>query len=333
MSFSERLQKAWYAPGGKDALSFVLLDLSWLYGGVIKLRRKLYSSGVMDSSRVPVPVIVVGNCIVGGAGKTPVVMALAKLLQSEGWSPGIVSRGYGRKSGGVQEVLPNTPVSEVGDEPVLMKSKLGAPVFVASERAEAALALLAAYPSTNVILCDDGLQHLALQRDIEICVFDERGVGNGRLLPAGPLREPWPRAIDFVLHRGTLAEGFAIERSLLDDAVFADGSRIPLAKLAQRDLIAMAGIANPDAFFSMLRERGLQLSETVAVPDHYDFESMPRSFQKGQWLICTEKDAVKLWRTPLAEYCTIVAAPLALTLPSAFTAALLEKLSSVQPTQ
>jgi tetraacyldisaccharide 4'-kinase len=329
MGFSERLQKSWYSPK-KDWLSLALLDVSWVYGGLVKLRRKLYASGVMNSTRIPVPVIIVGNVIAGGAGKTPIVMALAKLLQEQGWKPGIVSRGYGRKGSGVLEVLANTPVSESGDEPAHIKSSLSAPVFVADERAEAALALLAAHPQTNVILCDDGLQHLALQRDIEICVFDERGIGNGRLLPAGPLREAWPRDVDFVLHRGGFDTGFEIERCLADHALLADGSRIPLNDLAQHDITALAGIAHPASFFSMLRKRGLSIKETIPLPDHYDFHSIPRMFHPSQWLICTEKDAVKLWKIPLAKQCTIAAVPLQVNLPEAFTTALLEKLSSLQ---
>jgi tetraacyldisaccharide 4'-kinase len=345
MGLSQRLQQAWYSPSGKDWLSLALLDVSWLYGGLVKLRRKLYASGVLHSTRLPVPVIVVGNVIAGGAGKTPIVIELAKLLAAQGYRPGIISRGYGRKSADVCEVLPDTPISQSGDEPALIKRAQSAPVFVASDRAEAALALLAAYPQTDAILCDDGLQHLALQRDIEICVFDERGVGNGRLLPAGPLREPWPRAVskagdssqrsvDFILHRGTMdadaQTGFTVSRRLATHAKHSDGSTIALSELAHKNATALAGIAQPEAFFSMLREHGVQLGETIALPDHYDFNSTPRTFHLGKTLICTEKDAVKLWQTPLAQSCQIVAVPLEVKLPPEFTAALLEKLSSLQ---
>jgi tetraacyldisaccharide 4'-kinase len=327
---SRRLQKAWYAPGGKDWLSIALLDESWVYGALGKLRRKLYSSGVMNSTKLSVPVIVVGNVIAGGAGKTPVVIEIARFLARQGYKPGIVSRGYGRKGKGVLEVKANTPVEASGDEPALIQRALAMPVFVGTARAEAALALMAAYPKVNLILCDDGLQHWALQRDIEICVFDERGVGNGRLLPAGPLREPWPREVDFILHRGGFEAGFRTERHLADHARLADGSHIALNELAKQSLIALAGIAHPESFFNMLRERGLALSETVALPDHYDFNSASRIFHQGQWLICTEKDAVKLWQTPLAKQCHIAAVPLVVNLPHQFTTALLEKLSSLQ---
>lgn len=333
MNLSQRLQRAWYRADGTDWLSIALLDVSWLYGALIKLRRKLYSSGVLHSMRLPVPVIVVGNVIAGGAGKTPVVMALAQLLQTQGWHVGIVSRGYGRKSDAVLEVLPSTPVSDCGDEPALIKSALNVSVFVGKDRSDAALALLAAHPQTNVILCDDGLQHLALQRDIEICVFDERGIGNARLLPAGPLREHWPRHADFILHRGGMQAGYTLDRRLAHHALLADGSRIALVDLALHDLTALAGIANPEAFFSMLREHGLNLKETIALPDHYDFNSTPRTFHAGEWLICTEKDAVKLWKTPLTAQCNIAAVPLHINLPETFTSALLEKLSSVHTSQ
>ncbi len=331
MSFSERLQKAWYAPSGKNWLSLAFLDLSWLYGGLVKLRRKLYARGIFQSTKIQVPVIVVGNVIAGGAGKTPVVMALAEFLRAHGFQPGVVSRGYGRKSADVLEVLPGIPVSQSGDEPALIKSKLNAPVFIANKRSDAAQALLAAHPQTDLIVCDDGLQHLGLQRDIEICVFDERGIGNGRLLPAGPLREHWPREVDFILHRGGLAQGFEIERRLADHALRSDGTCIALADLAAHELTAVAGIAHPENFFSMLRARGLNLKETLALPDHYDFNSNSPISYACEWLICTEKDAVKLWQTPLAKQCNILAVPLQLNLPQAFTTALLEKLSSLQP--
>jgi tetraacyldisaccharide 4'-kinase len=341
VSFSERLQKAWYAPSGKNWLSIALLDVSWVYGALVKLRRKLYGSGVMSSTKLNVPVIVVGNVIAGGAGKTPVVIEIAKLLAQHGYHCGIISRGYGRKAKGVLEVLSITPVSESGDEPALIKSLQNAPVFVASERSKAALALLASYPETNVLLCDDGLQHLALQRDIEICVFDERGIGNGRLLPAGPLREPWPRVasktgepwprdVDFILHRGGFNTGFAIERRLADHALQADGTAVPLANLAATKLTALAGIAKPESFFSMLRERGIALEETISLPDHYDFDSFNPLWDGRRSLICTQKDAVKLWRTPLAQQHDIYAVPLIVQLPETFNAALLEKLSSLQ---
>jgi tetraacyldisaccharide 4'-kinase len=172
-----------------------------------------------------------------------------------------------------------------------------APVFVATSRPAAARALLAANPACRVIVSDDGLQHYRLRRDIEICVFDDRGVGNGWLLPAGPLRERWPRAVDLVLHaagaRGI--EGFELQRGLAARARRADGTEMSLEVLASRPLTAVAGIGRPEKFFDMLRAQGLQLARTLALPDHDRFESLPADIA-GDELVCTEKDAVKLWR-------------------------------------
>jgi tetraacyldisaccharide 4'-kinase len=270
-------------------------------------------------------VIVVGNVVAGGAGKTPVVIEIVRHLAAQGWQPGVVSRGYGRTDTGPDsaaiEVTATTPVDVSGDEPALIHQASGVPVFVASHRIDAALALLAAHPDTNVIVCDDGLQHLALQRDIEVCVFDQRGVGNGWLLPAGPLREPWPRKpgreVDFVLQPP------ALQRQLAHYALRADGSRIDLADLIGSTLVAVAGIAQPEVFFTMLRAQGLALQETIALPDHYNFDSFSRNTLLGYTLICTQKDAAKLW----PSHPQALAVPLLVDLPADFFPVLLEKLS------
>jgi len=170
---------------------------------------------------------------------------------------------------------------------------------VARKRIDAARALLASHPATQVVVSDDGLQHLALGRDIEICVFDDRGIGNGWRLPAGPLREAWPRPCDLVLHSGArpaFAGGYTATRALAYDALTGGGQRVPLATLAGRPLVALAAIARPEAFFDMLRARGLMLAETIALPDHFDFGSWQRPAATGRTIVCTEKDAVKVWR-------------------------------------
>jgi tetraacyldisaccharide 4'-kinase len=314
------LLRAWNRKGW---LARLLWPISLLYAALAGLRGWLYRLGIFKIRQVSVPVIVVGNVVAGGAGKTPVVMALVRHLQAQGLKVGVVSRGHGRRTRDCREVRYDSPASEVGDEPALIRRACKAPVFVASQRFEAASALLKAYPDTQVILCDDGLQHLGLARDIEICVFDERGVGNGWLLPAGPLREHWPRAVDLVLHTGSQAafEGFRSQRALSSQALRSDGSSVPLASLVGPDaapLMAVAGIARPEVFFAMLRSQGLVLAETVALPDHYDFDSLSRPFDGGYTLICTEKDAVKLWRTlPQA-----LAVPLDFTPEPAFLTAL-----------
>ncbi len=289
------LLRAWTRRG---ALAWLLWPASVLFGLLSALRRALYRTGVFQVHRIGVPVVVVGNVVAGGAGKTPLVMALVKHLQGRGLAVGVVSRGHGRRSLDCREVLPGSPPSEVGDEPALVKRATGAPVFVASRRAEAAAGLLAAHPATRVIICDDGLQHYALHRDIEICAFDDRGIGNGLLLPAGPLREPWPRPVDLVLHTGAQPAfaGFTAQRALATQAARADGSRVALSELRGQPLRAVAAIARPEAFFSMLRAQGLSLADTVALPDHYDFDGWSRPDGGDCPLICTEKDAVKLWR-------------------------------------
>lgn len=289
------LQREWLRRG---ALARLLWPLSLVFAALAGLRRWAYRAGLLKSERMPVPVVVVGNVIAGGSGKTPVVMALVEHLRSRGLAPGVVSRGYGRVLSDCREVRPNSRASEVGDEPMLVAQRCDVPVFVAASRVAAAKALLAAYPATQVIVSDDGLQHYRLQRDIEICMFDERGTGNGWLLPAGPLREPWPRNVDLVLRTGAPQgiAGFEVRRRLAPVARREDGTEIELSSLRGRTVKALAGIAKPDAFFAMLRAIGLQLGETVALRDHYDFGKEPVLAGRSELLVCTEKDALKLWR-------------------------------------
>ena len=300
--------------------AWLLWPLSLLYGLLVGLRRSLYRLQLKKSGRVSVPVIVVGNVVAGGAGKTPVVMALVQHWTAHGVRVGVVSRGHGRSSTDCREVRPDSLPADVGDEPTLVQRSCQVPVFVARQRLQAAQALLAAYPDTQLIVCDDGLQHYALHRDLEICVFDNRGIGNGFLLPAGPLREAWPRPVDLVLHSGSKPAfaGWRAQRSLADYAVQADGIRVPLASLHSTSLLAVAAIAQPEHFFSMLRSAGLSLTETRALPDHYNFDSWSRILNKRKTVICTEKDAVKLWQ----HQPDALAVPLVLAIDAGFWAAL-----------
>lgn len=288
------LQRAWLRRG---LLAWLLLPLSLLFGALAALRRALYGAGILPSTRMPVPVVIVGNVVAGGAGKTPVVIAVLEHLRARGLSAGLVSRGYGRSGADCREVLAESDAALVGDEPLLVRQRTGVPVFVAPSRAQAASALLAAHPATQVLVSDDGLQHLALQRDIELCVFDERGAGNGWLLPAGPLREPWPRRVDLVLRPAGLPEiaGHTVRRALAGHAVRADGKRIALAQLRGQRVAAVAGIANPQVFFRMLADAGLDLVACQALPDHHGFDQAP-ALPPDAAVLCTEKDAVKLWR-------------------------------------
>lgn len=293
MTLELALQRAWLRRG---PLAWLLRPVALVFGLLAALRRAAYRARLLPAETVPAPVVVVGNVVAGGAGKTPVVIALVRHLQARGLQPGVVSRGHGRKSPDCREVHPGADAAEVGDEPLLIARATGAPVFVAAARVDAARALLAAHPGCRVIVSDDGLQHARLRRDIEICVFDDRGIGNGWLLPAGPLREPWPRPVDLVLRTvGAGIPGFEVQRQLAPAARRGDGTELPLAALAGRPVTALAGIARPEAFFAMLRARGLQLDRCLALPDHADLTALPAGLERSE-LVCTEKDAVKLWR-------------------------------------
>ncbi len=322
------LQRAWL---GRGPLALLLLPVAGLFGLLAAARRWLYAKGWLRTARLPVPVVVVGNVVAGGAGKTPVVAALVEHLQAAGLRTGVISRGHGRRARDCREVHADDLADAVGDEPLLIARRCAVPVFVAPRRVDAARALLARHPDTQVLVSDDGLQHLAMARDIEICVFDDRGFGNGWLLPAGPLREPWPRHADLVLHPPGAhgLDGFTLRRALATEAVRADGTRRAIADFSrQPQVVAVAGIARPEAFFAMLEAAGLVLARRVALPDHHDFEARPVALSPQDCVLCTEKDAVKLWRRSPQAW----AVPLSLEIEPAFWAAfdgLLEaKLSS-----
>jgi tetraacyldisaccharide 4'-kinase len=324
----------------------ILRPAAALYG--YALRRKAARFDPQPTRPRP-PIIVVGNAVVGGVGKTPIVIALVQHLQSLGYQPGVVSRGYGRPSKGaaVIEVLAHTPAAQAGDEPLLIAQATGAPVFVGANRPAALAALCAAHPQVNIVISDDGLQHWALPRDIEVLVWDGRGLGNGYLLPAGMLREPWPRqnwhpyaGKTPVLHLyagGNQADflpketSWRVARRLANFALRADGSSLPLNSLVSQTLQAVAGIAQPEAFFADLRAQGLALRRTVALPDHADlaawWQALPAAQQQATWL-CTQKDAVKLWAVCPAA----LAVPLQVDLPAGFRTALAKNLKPSQET-
>jgi tetraacyldisaccharide 4'-kinase len=294
----QHLPRVWLK---RSPVACALWPVAAVYGGLIVLRRLGFATGLFKSQRVPALVIVVGNVVAGGAGKTPVTIALAKHLLAQGFKVGVISRGHGRQTRDTRAVTSNSQPLDVGDEPLLILQATGAPVWVGRARFDAAMGLLQAHPEVQILLCDDGLQHLALARDLEICVMDERGIGNGWLLPAGPLRETWPKPVDAVLHTGPDVAALGVgayhaPRQLADHALTADGQRIPLQSLTHSNappLHAVAGLARPEAFFVMLRQASLKLASTTALPDHYNYQDWPAQPEKT-WL-CTEKDAAKLW--------------------------------------
>jgi tetraacyldisaccharide 4'-kinase len=292
------LLRAWWAPR-PTLLARGLWPLSWLYRTLLLLRAPT------STQTTPVPVIVVGNLIVGGAGKTPTVIALARALTAAGWHPGVISRGYGRSGDEPRAVGRGDEVNAAGDEPTLIARATGVPVWVGRQRVEVLKRLCAAQPQVNVVISDDGLQHHALARQLEVLVFDERGVGNGYLLPAGPLREPmWtvltPKAR--VLYNAdattTALPGALIQRGLGDAVALADWARgepphgRPLHHFVAQRCIAAAGIAAPERFFSMLEAAGLTI-ERLPLPDHHRFDTLPWPDDDVDVFV-TEKDAVKL---------------------------------------
>ena len=299
-------------------VAIMLRPVAWIFDRLRALRVRLYDFNIFRTYKLPVPVVVVGNVLAGGVGKTPLVMELVQRLLHMGYQPGVVSRGYGRKSKACQIVTSHSTAFDVGDEPLLIARICQVPVAVASNRVQAAKALLAAHPECNVLVSDDGLQHLALGRDIEIVLFDERGIGNNWLLPAGPLREPWPRKPRCRAHL-VLND---VARSLASYALDESGQQYALSTLADQTLHALAGIAKPDAFFQMLRDQGLLLVSINAYPDHEDFAKSDMTNKLAAspnaiWL-CTEKDAVKLWPRYPEHAHRILAVPLVLDLDVTF---------------
>jgi tetraacyldisaccharide 4'-kinase len=354
-ALARSLQRAWWRPR-RGALALALSPLAALVARVAGARRRRMDSGAAAAAPLSVPVIVVGNVIVGGAGKTPTVIALVAQLRAWGLTPGIVSRGYGR-SAEVPALIDAAPASsttarEVGDEPLLMHRRTGAPVAIGRARREAAEHLLAAHPEVDVIVADDGLQHRTLPRDIEIVVFDGRGIGNGLLLPAGPLREPpqalWPQAsaapARLVLLNGAwpasparalpapAAHTWPAHRALagaLPLEAWARGGQVPsrdaLEALRGRPVVAAAGIGEPERFFSMLEADGLRITR-LPQPDHAAFEPLPWPTGTPD-VVVTEKDAVKLAGRPLGAT-RVWVVPLDFAFDPGFVAALREALDA-----
>jgi tetraacyldisaccharide 4'-kinase len=304
-----------------------------VYRSVFALRAEAYRCHFLKSQRFAVPVIVVGNVVVGGGGKTPLVIELVRHLTAQGRQVGVVSRGYGRLSTQTVEVRAEMLAAQTGDEPALIKRATNVPVFVSRRRSDAVRLLLDTYPQIEVVLADDGLQHLALERDIEIVAVDDRGVGNGWMLPAGPLREPWPRRSgsvrQLILHTGQVPAfaGFTSTRRLADQAVAADGRRVQLADLRGNPVVALAAIASPESFFTMLRARGLTLAACIALPDHHNFESIDLQNHMASTLLCTEKDAVKIFANSALTHLNMLAVPLVFEPEPAFFVAFDELLS------
>lgn len=290
------LMRAWLRRG---LLASALWPLSLLFRLLSAVRRALYSAGILQSTRLPVPVIVVGNIFIGGTGKTPLTIWLVEELRRAGFVPGVISRGYGANNDVPIAVMPTSAPASVGDEPALIARRAGCPVMVGRNRVATAQALLQAHPEVNLIISDDGLQHYALQRDVEIVLCDDRGNGNGWTLPAGPLREPASRRRDFTVVNGEgIPEGIpehAVRMKLVGEVaerLTEPEQTMTLAAMSASRIVAAAGIGNPARFFAMLRKAGLTIEE-MPLPDHYDFADNPFARIQADIILITEKDAVK----------------------------------------
>ena len=336
MALHEALQRAWWQPKVS-----VLACLRWPWSLVYRLLRWAVQApwrwGWRQPWRAPVPVLVVGNLVVGGAGKTPTVIALAQALQRRGWHPGIVSRGYGGQRPDARlplQVHADSAALETGDEPLLMALRTGLPVWVCSQRVAAAKALCAHHPEVDVLISDDGLQHLALQRDAELVVFDDRGAGNGLQLPAGPLREPLPRGLPrqtrALYNAGrpsTPLPGPCAHRRLAGVQPLTTwwGTHETPKNLEAwrgRRVLAAAGIGHPERFFSMLEQAGLVV-QRWPLADHAPLSPRPWPADTP-CVVMTEKDAVKLPSSALSpsEATTLHVATLDFELPDSTVDAL-----------
>ncbi|MDA6066246.1 tetraacyldisaccharide 4'-kinase [Idiomarina abyssalis] len=289
------LQKQWYK-ANLHPLLILLAPLSLLFWLLTNLRRSFYHLGLIKRYKAEVPVIVVGNISVGGTGKTPMVVALCQWLKDEGWTPGIISRGYGAKGPFPHSIAENDNAADVGDEPLLMRRRTDCPVVIAPKRAEAAQLLSEQHPEVDVIISDDGLQHYALKRDIELIMIDgERGTGNGWLLPAGPLREgPWRlKGADWVISN---YGRHAFARHVVDVTPghwyrVDNDEKVELE--TDSSFNAVAGIGYPQRFFNSLSEQGVQVEKSQAFADHHVFSEEDFSQLSGKPILMTEKDAGK----------------------------------------
>jgi tetraacyldisaccharide 4'-kinase len=321
------LTREWQRRG---PLAWALSPLACAFGALALLRRATFAWGWRESVRIGVPVVVVGNVTVGGTGKTPTVIALVDALRAAGFTPGVVSRGYGAKLTMPRAVTAASRPDEAGDEPLLIARRTGAPVWVCPDRVAAARSLATAHRDVDVIVSDDGLQHYRLARDVELVVFDQRLAGNGFLLPAGPLREPLSRRRDATLVNDPFSrelppwpDTFALTLSPGDAWHLADPSlRRPLARFAGARVLAAAGIGAPERFFATLRAAGLTPA-TCALPDHYAFRDDPFEAAQADVILITEKDAVKLRHRPDARIWVV---PVEAALPGRLIALVVEKL-------
>ena len=286
------LNKHWQE---KTIISFILLPFSMIYYIIYKIRLLMYQLGLAKSIKWNIPIVVVGNISVGGAGKTPLVCELVNVFKKKGYKPGIISRGYGGSSRGPDLVTIKSHPSIVGDEPVLFAHQLDVPIVVAKKRNHAVKEIIKY--NVNLIFSDDGLQHYSMGRAIDIVVHDvDKGYGNGFLLPAGPLREPISRlsSFDIIVTRDNdqATQGHRFESSILTANNILTNEQINLEVFQEKNVHAVAGIRHPERFFDNLRELGLTITEH-AFSDHYKYSETDFISFENDHVLMTQKDAVK----------------------------------------
>jgi tetraacyldisaccharide 4'-kinase len=300
------LERTWYrATPVWPVIAAALLPLAGVFALVAALRRRAYRAGLLRTVALRAPVVVVGNLTVGGTGKTPLVLWLARTLRARGYTPGILSRGYGRRADAPSEVSTAASAADVGDEPLLLAGTSGCPVWVGADRVAAGAGLLDAHPACDVLIADDGLQHYRLARRLEIAVVDgDRGHGNGLPLPAGPLREPVSRLgwVDAVVIRAANGADRALAAGRPAFTMHLVGTRLrnlmhpdeirDVAWLRGRRIHAVAGIGNPQRFFDRLVDHGLEVTPHP-FPDHHAYRPVDLDFGDDAAVLMTEKDAVK----------------------------------------
>lgn len=304
---TKSLERYWYQ---SNSFVWLLLPLSWLYCLIIIIRRKLYQLNIVKSYAAKVPLVVVGNIVVGGSGKTPLLISLCDYIQKNGFKPGVVSRGYGGSVTGVKQVQENDPAGLVGDEPLMIYQRTKVPVVVGADRV-AAVNYLLENNQCDIVLSDDGLQHYRMRRDLEIAVIDSsRGFGNGFCLPAGPLRESVSRLkdVDMVVYSG-------VKEKVSDECFYTlkiinlkqlNGEKTgPLSSFTQTPVHAVAGIGNPARFFEQLSQNGVDVIEHV-FPDHHNYQQDDFSGWDKDCIIMTEKDAVKCSQLSLSDAWVVI---------------------------
>ncbi|MFZ6772796.1 tetraacyldisaccharide 4'-kinase [Undibacterium sp. SXout7W] len=330
------LLRAWQTRG---PVAVLLWPLSVLFRFIVGFRFGLFVLGYKAITKLEIPVIVVGNIFIGGTGKTPLVIWLVQQLKDAGLHPAVISRGYAASAEGVTLLDASSVAAVVGDEPLLMAERTGCPVAVGRDRVAVARCLLAAHPETDVLIADDGLQHYALGRDIEIVLFDKRGVGNGWMLPAGPLREPVERRRDFTVLNATPDVSVSSVPGVSDAAIRMElratrtyqlmhpQQQQTLTYWSSKRVCAAAGIGHPQRFFDMLTQAGLTFF-AMPLPDHYAFNADVFSALNVDCILITEKDAVKCRQIAhLQNDPRIWVVPVDAHLDTHFAATLIQKIS------